>query len=95
MAKSGSITRMSTKHDLVGYVEIQERAKEDHNAEFSTNTIRSWEKARRAWVDAGSPTRSEARPREIPMPAPVTTVNGSPAWSWREVSKWLIDSGRT
>lgn len=86
--------RVDQWRDVVGYSEIIERAREEFGAEFLLGTARSWERYRRAWVAAGSPARSESRPREIPMPAPVTTVNGTPAWSWREVREWLIASGR-
>ncbi len=86
--------RVDHRHDIVGYSEIIERAREDFGAAFPIGTVRSWEKYRRAWVAAGSPVRSQTRTREIPMPAPATTVNGTPAWSWREVREWLIASGR-
>ncbi|TDD54561.1 hypothetical protein E1286_05050 [Nonomuraea terrae] len=85
---------MTGRHDIVGYAEIIERAQEDFGAEFPVSTVRNWEKYRRAWVAKGSPTRSETRPREMPMPAPETTVNGTPAWSWRKVREWLIASHR-
>ena len=86
--------RVDQWRDVVGYSEIIERAREELGTEFLIGTVRGWEKYRRAWVDAGSPVRSETRRREIPMPAPVATVNGTPAWSWREVREWLIASGR-
>lgn len=86
--------RVDQWRDVVGYSEIIERAREEFGAEFPIGTVRSWEKYRRAWVAAGSPVRSQTRTREIPMPAPVTTVNGTPAWSWLEVREWLIASGR-
>jgi hypothetical protein len=81
-------------HDVVGYAEIIERAKEDFGADFPMSTVRNWEKYRRAWVAKGSPARSGLRPRETPMPEPVATVNGTPAWCWREVRAWLISSQR-
>jgi hypothetical protein len=86
--------RVDQWRDVVGYSEIIERAREDFGVEFPLGTVRSWERYRRAWVDAGSPVRSESRRREIPMPAPVATVNGTPAWSWHQVREWLIISGR-
>lgn len=86
---------MSKRHDIVGYSEIIERMRADFEIDVPVSTVRNWEKYRRAWVAKGSPVRNETRRREIPMPAPVTTVNGTPAWSWREVREWLITSGRT
>ena len=85
---------MAGRHDIVGYAEIIERAQEDFGAEFPVSTVRNWEKYRRAWVAKGSPTRSGLRPRETPMPAPETFVNGTPAWSWRKIREWLIHSER-
>ncbi|TMR11044.1 hypothetical protein ETD86_36990 [Nonomuraea turkmeniaca] len=85
---------MDHKHDVVGYAEIIERAKEDFGADFPMSTVRNWEKYRRAWVAKGSPTRSGLRPRETPMPEPVATVNGVPGWCWREIHAWLIASHR-
>jgi hypothetical protein len=85
---------MTGRHDIVGYAEIIERAQEDFGVEFPVSTVRNWEKYRRAWVAKGSPTRSGLRPREIPMPEPDTTVNGTPGWSWRKVRAWLIQSER-
>ena len=85
---------MSERHDVVGYSEIIDRAQEEFGTEFPIGTVRNWEKYRRAWIAKGSPIRSESRPRETPMPSPVTTVNGTPAWSWREVREWLVASGR-
>lgn len=85
---------MTKRHDIVGYAEIIDRAHEEFGVEFPVSTVRNWEKYRRAWVAKGSPVRSETRPRETPMPEPATTVNGAPGWSWREVSKWLVSSGR-
>ncbi|MFC3980181.1 hypothetical protein [Streptosporangium jomthongense] len=85
---------MTKRHDIVGYAEIIERVAADYGTDLGMDTVRSWEKARRAWDAKGRPTRSGARPREIPLPDPVTTVNGVPAWSWKQVSDWLITSGR-
>ncbi|MFB4294814.1 hypothetical protein ACBI99_44795 [Nonomuraea sp. ATR24] len=85
---------MTERHDIVGYAEIIERAQEDFGAGFPVSTVRNWEKYRRAWVAKGSPARSGLRPREIPMPGPETTVNGTPAWSWTKVREWLIASER-
>lgn len=85
---------MTGRHDIVGYAEIIERAREDFGAEFPVSTVRNWEKYRRAWVEKGRPVRSETRPREIPMPDPETTVNGTPAWSWEKVRAWLFASHR-
>lgn len=79
---------------MVGYAEIIERAREEFDVAFPLGTVRNWEQYRRAWVAKGSPVRSETRRREIPLPAPETTVNGSPAWSWKEIRGWLIASGR-
>lgn len=79
--------------DLVSYHEIVERAQEEFGVAFALNTVRQWEKYRRAWLDAGSPVRS--RPRDMPMPAPVTSVNRTtPVWRWSLVQEWLIKSKR-
>lgn len=80
--------------DVVGYTEIIDRARAELGVDFPLSTVRNWEKYRRAWDAKGRPVRSESRPREIPMPDPETTVNGSPAWSWSKVHRWLIDSKR-
>lgn len=85
---------MTERHDVVGYAEIIERASTDYGTDLGMNTVRTWEKARRDWDAKGRPTRSASRPRETPLPDPVTTVNGVPAYSWAEVSAWLIASGR-
>lgn len=81
--------------DLVSYHEIIERTRDEFGVELRLGTVRQWEKYRRAWVEQGSPVRSEARPRDIPMPTPVTAVNRTtPVWVWSQVREWLIRSER-
>lgn len=85
---------MDHKHDIVGYAEIIDLAREEFGAEFPLSTVRNWEKYRRAWVAKGSPSRSGLRVRETPLPEPAAFVNGTPAWCWEEIRAWLIASKR-
>lgn len=80
--------------DIVGAVEIVDRAQRELGAEFLLGTVRSWEKRRRAWDASGRPTRSASRPRDEPMPDPAGQVNGGPAWRWSEIVPWLDRTGK-
>lgn len=80
--------------DIVGYREIIDRAEQEFGQVIPLDTVRGWEKYRRAWDAAGRPVRSAARRREIPMPDPIAPVNGTPAYSWPEIRAWLVASGK-
>lgn len=80
--------------DIVGYREIISRTEQDFGQVIPLDTVRGWEKYRRAWVDKGRPVRSASRPRDIPMPDPIAQVNGTPAYSWPEIRDWLTASGK-
>ncbi|MGC5009727.1 hypothetical protein ACLQ2R_03075 [Streptosporangium sp. DT93] len=83
-----------TALDIVGALEIAARALEKHGVDVKVGTVRSWEKRRAAWVEAGRPSRNASRPREEPMPDPLGEVNGSPAWSWAVIEPWMRRSGK-
>lgn len=85
---------MDTLPDIVGYREIIDRARAEFDRDFALDTVRGWEKYRRAWDAKGRPARSAARRRELPLPDPIATVNGTPAWSWAAVREWLVASGK-
>ncbi|WP_433252811.1 hypothetical protein ACQPYK_08475 [Streptosporangium sp. CA-135522] len=80
--------------DIVGALEIVARAQEELGAAIPIGTVRSWEKRRRAWVDAGRPARSASRPWEEPLPDPIGTANGGAIWSWATIKAWLKRTGK-
>lgn len=84
-----------TAFDIVGALEIAARAEAQHGVQVKVDTVRSWEKRRAAWAEAGRPARNASRPREEPMPDPLPApVNGGPAWRWSEIEPWMVRSGK-
>lgn len=48
--------------------------------------------AKRLKVSRG--TVDQWRQRQLGFPAPHWEVGGRPAWRWKDVERWAIDSGR-
>ncbi|GAA1015923.1 hypothetical protein Aple_010920 [Acrocarpospora pleiomorpha] len=82
--------------DIVGYVEIAARARDQYGVDIPIETVRSWEKRRAAWDKGGRLQRSAARPSHEPLPDPaIPAVNGSPAWLWSTaIAPWLERTGK-
>ncbi|GIH29802.1 hypothetical protein Aph01nite_81120 [Acrocarpospora phusangensis] len=81
--------------DVVGYVEIAARAQDRYGTQVPADTVRSWEKRRKAWAESGRPARSAARPNHEPLPDPLPgEINGSPVWLWSTIWPWLERTGK-
>ncbi len=73
--------------DIVGAVEIVERAQAEYGVTLRRKTVNTWHARRKEWEAAGSPSR---RAKDEPMPAPLAgTVSGNPAWNWPDIVAWM------
>jgi hypothetical protein len=77
--------------DIVGALEIVQRTRDELGVTLKRDTVKSWERRRRAWDRAGRPTR---RAGQECMPDPVGRVNGQDAYRWDEVLAWMKATGK-